>query len=153
MFTGTPGTLSGGDLVCIDRQDTCSATAMQEAGPGTCVCRPAYFGTPLFNFGSDSWDNPCSASAVRIESKLRLLGTSADTVNLPNNTAAFAATVEDGIFAQGGSMVTLTDVVAFDVPGRRLSDGKRHSRRLQAASVDVEFKVSVVVHCRLLKLL
>ena len=99
MLTGTPGTLTGADLVCIDRQATCSATAVQEAGPGTCVCRSAYFGTPVYDFGSDSWDNPCSASAVRIESKLRLLGTSADKVNLQNR--AFAETVEDGIFAQG----------------------------------------------------
>jgi hypothetical protein len=126
-------------------QATCKDTAVQEAGPGTCVCRPAYFGTPVYDFDSDSWDNPCSMNAVQIESKLRLKGTSADVVNA--NRAAFATTVQDGIFAQSGNMVTLIDVIASDV-SRRLSGEKRHIRRLQAASVDVAFKVSVVVPCR-----
>ena len=126
-------------------QATCSATAVQEAGPGTCVCRPAHFGTPVYDFDSDSWDNPCSTNAVQIESKLRLVGTSADVVNLPNNTAAFAATVEDGVFAQSGNKVTLIDVIAIDV-NRRLSGEKPDTRRLQAASVDVEFKVSVMIY-------
>ena len=145
MLTGTPGTLSGGDLICVDMQATCSATAVQEAGPGTCVCRPAHFGTPVYDFGSDSWDNPCSTNAVQIESKLSLSGTSADVVNLPANRAAFATTVEDGIFAQSGNKVTLIDVIAIDV-NRRLSGEKLDTRRLQAASVDVEFKVSVVIY-------
>ena len=70
------GTLVGGDLVCVDQQDTCSG-ASQEAGPGTCVCKTAYYGTPVFggpNGSPDAWDNPCSRSAVHISSKLSLTG-------------------------------------------------------------------------------
>jgi hypothetical protein len=137
VLTGSPGTLTGVDLVCIDRQATCS-DAEQEAGPGTCVCRPAHFGTPMFDVASSSWDNPCSTNAVHLASKLHLTGTTADVMNQPAKKAAFAAAVADVIHQQSGTKVNVIEVVAVDVS----DGGRRHARRLQASTVHVSFKVT-----------
>ena len=57
-------------------------------GPGTCVCAPGFFGTPLF-VGAD-WTNPCLATAVKIATSLTLTGTTAAIMNTPTKKAAFA---------------------------------------------------------------
>merc|ERR1740130_370563 len=69
-------------------------------GPGTCVCGPGLFGTPIF-VGTD-WTNPCLTTAVKIDTSFTLTGTTVELMSTPEKKGEFAEGVEDAIRQQNG---------------------------------------------------
>ena len=101
-------------------------------GPGTCVCGPGLFGTPIF-VGTD-WTNPCLTTAVKIDTSFTLTGTTVELMSTPEKKGEFAEGVEDAIRQQNGLEAKVTNVVATKV-----------ARRRQILSETVEMAYSLVL--------
>ena len=86
-------------------------------GPGTCVCGPGLFGTPVFD--STDWTNPCLSTGITIDTSLTMTNTTAQIMNRPDQKAMFAQAVEEGIRQQSGMEAKARNVQASLVTRRR----------------------------------